>query len=148
MKIKPARSVPAVLKRAFDAFLANDPISIAESFALDARLTTHLDPQVSQALGLEDVRGPIVATSAVGILRFYAYQLSMFEVHDSEIVSISECSGGLDVSSRWSVASLETGERHEGFNRNRYLLDSSGRKLTAGQGYCGLIPAHASLISH
>ena len=148
MKIKPEQSVPAVLKRAFDAFLANDPISIAESFSLDARLTTQLDPQISQALGLDAIDGPIVASSAVGILRFYAYQLSMFEVKDSEIVAISDCNGGLDVTSRWTVKASATGEHYEGFNRNRYLLDSSGRKLTAGQGYCGLVPAYASLISN
>jgi hypothetical protein len=29
MQIKPARSVTAVLKRAFDAFRANDPIGMA-----------------------------------------------------------------------------------------------------------------------
>jgi hypothetical protein len=40
MHIKPARTIPHVLKRAFDAFRAKDPIGMAEAYAVDAKLET------------------------------------------------------------------------------------------------------------
>jgi|LNFM01.1.fsa_nt_gb hypothetical protein len=148
MIIKPARTVPGVVKRAFDAFRANDPIGVAEAYEIDAQLATHLDPAIATALKIGTIQGPVRATCAIGILRFYAYQLSHFKVHDNEIVSATERSKGIDVVSRWSVRSLETGEIYEGFNKNRWLLDRSGRRLIAGEGYCGLLAAPAALVTN
>ncbi|OYX99352.1 MAG: hypothetical protein B7Y80_12700 [Hyphomicrobium sp. 32-62-53] len=139
--------MPGVVKRAFDAFRANDPIGVAEAHEIDAQFATHLDPAIATALKIETIKGPVRADCAIGILRFYAYQLSHFKVDDTEIVSATERSKGIDVVSRWSVRSLETGEIYEGFNKNRWLLDRSGRRLIAGEGYCGLLPARSPLIT-
>ncbi len=147
MQIKPVRTIPHVLKRAFDAFRANDPIGMAEAYAIDAKLETEYDPLIAKAFRLEEARAPILATSAVGILRFYAFELSMIDVKDAEIVSVAENQGGLDVVSRWSTRLLETGEEHLGFCNNRWLLDRSGRQLIDGRSYCGLLPSRATLTS-
>lgn len=66
---------------------------------------------------------------------------------DVDIVSVAESQGGLDVVSRWSIRLLETGADHVGFCNNRWLLDRSGRKVTGGQSFCGLLPSQATLIS-
>lgn len=147
MQIKPARTIPHVLKRAFDAFKANDPIGMAEAYAVDAKLQTQYDPLIARAFSLDGVDAPILASSAVGILRFYAYELSLIDVKDVDIVSVAECQGGLDVVSRWSIRLLETGADHVGFCNNRWLLDRSGRKVTGGQSFCGLLPSQATLVS-
>jgi hypothetical protein len=147
MQIKPARTIPHVLKRAFDAFRANDPIGMAEAYTVDAKLETGYDPLIAKAFRLEGVEAPVLASSAVGILRFYAYELSMIDVKDVDIVSIAECQGGMDVVSRWSIRLLETGDEHVGFCNNRWLLDRSGRKVIDGQSFCGLLPTQATLVS-
>lgn len=148
MQIKPARIIPHVLKRAFDAFRSNDPIGMAEAYAVDARLSTQYDPLIAKAFRLDGVDSPVVASSAVGILRFYAYELSLIDVKDVEIVSVSDNQGGLDVVSRWSIKLTETGADHVGFCNNRWLLDRSGRQLIDGQSYCGLLPARATLAAN
>ncbi len=148
MYIKPARTVPNALKRAFDAFRSNDPIGMAEAYTLDAKLATTYDPLIARAFGLEGLDGPVVASSAVGILRFYAYELSMIDVSDIEIISAAESKGGaIDVVSRWSIKLLETGENHVGFCNNRWVLDRTGRQVTHGESFCGLLPTAASLIT-
>ena len=147
MQIKPARTIPHVLKRAFDAFKANDPIGMAEAYAVDAKLQTQYDPLIARAFALDGVDAPILASSAVGILRFYAYELSLIDVKDVDIVSVAESQGGLDVVSRWSIRLLETGADHVGFCNNRWLLDRSGRKVIGGQSFCGLLPSQATMIS-
>jgi hypothetical protein len=148
MQIKPARSVPAVLKRAFDAFRANDPIGMAEAYAVDARLATQYDKLIARAFRLEGLEAPVVASSAIGILRFYAYELSMIEVKDVDLVSVTENNGGLDVVSRWSINLQETGKDHVGFCNTRWFLDRSGRQLTGGQNFCGLLPTRSTLSAN
>jgi hypothetical protein len=85
--------------------------------------------------------------SAVGILRFYAYELSMIDVKDVDIVSVAESHEGLDVVSRWSIRLFETGTDHVGFCNNRWRLDRNGRKVINGQSFCGLLPSQATLVS-
>ena len=148
MQIKPARSVPAVLKRAFDAFRANDPIGMAEAYAVDARLSTQYDKLIARAFRLDGLEAPVVASSAVGILRFHAYELTMIDVKDADIVSITENKRGFDVVSRWSINLLETGHDHVGFCKTRWFLDRSGRQLTGGRNFCGLLPARSTLSTN
>lgn len=148
MHVKPSRSIPDVLKRAFDAFRNNDPISMAEAFAVDARLTTEYDPKLAEAVGLQGIEGPILASSAVGILRFYAYELSMFDVKDMEIVSSAETNTGMQAVCRWSVRMQHTGQDLVGVCHNHWTLDRTGRQITDAQSFCGILPARASPTSN
>jgi hypothetical protein len=120
---------------------------MAEAYSVDAKLETQYDSLIAQAFRLEGLDGAVVASSAVGILRFYAYELSLIDVKDVDIVSVSDKHGGMDIVSRWSVKLLETGENHIGYCNNRWRLDRSGRRIIDGQSFCGLLPAHATLVS-
>ena len=81
----------------------------------DGKLETGYDPLIAKAFRLEGVEAPVLASSAVGILRFYAYELSMIDVTDVDIVSVAECQGGMDVVSRWSIRLLETATNTSAF---------------------------------
>jgi len=146
MHIVRARSIPHVLKRVYSAFLANDPIGMAEAYAVDARLATQYDSQIAASFGFTEETAPILARHAVGILRLHAYELSMIEVDEAEIVSVAENDGRLDTVSRWNIKLQATGTKHEGYCNQSWLLDRSGRKLVEGQSYCGLLPTGATLV--
>ena len=70
MLIKPSLILPSVINRAIDAYRANDPISVAENFEIDARIVTEFDSAIAAQLGMSELAGPVHASSAVGILKF------------------------------------------------------------------------------
>jgi len=148
MLIKRSRDVPRVLVRAFDAFRANDPISMAEAFTLDARLSTSYDSDLAHAVGLQDVHGPVSASSAVGILRFYAYELSMFDVKDFEIVRLRHTDSGISAACQWAMRMRETGEDIVGVCHNLWTLDRTGRKIIRASSFCSVIGDDGSGRSH
>ena len=139
MLIKPAIVLPDVLRRAIDAYRANDPIAVAESFDLDARIVTEFDPLLAAQLGMEELAGPVHASSAIGILKFYAYELSTFDVKDLEVVSSIQSGRNVTAICNWKMRLHETGEDVIGTCRNTWILDSSGRRLAGARSVCGIL---------
>lgn len=137
MLIRPKLELPAVLRRALDAYRANDPITIAEAYRTDARLIMRLDEDVAKHLGFEGTE-PIVATGGVGILRFYAYDMSTYDVQDVEIVSAERSGRNIAGICNWSLRLRETGETFLGTCNNTWTLDVTGRKIIGSHTVCGV----------
>lgn len=135
MLILPKLVLPPVLRRALDAYRANDPISVAEAYATDARLITRLDTAVAAQMNLTE-NTPIVASGGVGILRYYAYDLLTYHVKNLEMVSLQIDGRNIYGVCNWELRLRETGESVLGTCENIWTLDSSGRKFVAAQNIC------------
>ncbi len=137
MLIRPKLDLPAVIRRALEAYRANDPITVAEAYTTDARLIMRLDDDVARHMGLEGIE-PIVATGGVGILKFYAYDMSTYDVQDVEMVSAERSGRNIVGICNWSLRLRETGKTFLGTCNNTWTLDGTGRKIIGSHSVCGV----------
>lgn len=139
MLIKPSLILPSVINRAIDAYRANDPISVAENFEIDARIVTEFDSAIAAQLGMSELAGPVHASSAVGILKFYAYELSTFDVKDLEVISAVQQGRNIHAVCQWAMRLHETGQDVIGTCRNTWTLDASGTSLACARSICSAL---------
>lgn len=139
MFIRPALEIPAVLRRAMDAYRANDPISLAESFSLDANLVMRFDRKFAARLGLPELDSPIHAKSAVGIMKYYACEMSSYDVTELEVMSCLQVGRDVAAVCQWSIREHESGKDLIGMCHNIWTLDQTGRKLIGAHSVCKLV---------
>ncbi len=122
--------IPAVLRRETDAYRGNDPLAVAESYTPNARLVTHLDETISRLMELP-FGEPVFAVGSVGILRFYAYDMMLYDVKELELISAQRLGRQIIGTCNWKLKCRSTGDDIMGFCQSTWTLDTSGRKFAA-----------------
>lgn len=122
--------IPAVLRRETDAYRGNDPLTVAESYAPNARLVTHLDEAIARLMGLP-FGEPVIAVGSVGILRFYAYDMMLYDVKELELIAAQRLGREIVGTCNWKLKCRTTGVDIMGFCQSTWTLDTSGRKFAA-----------------
>lgn len=139
MLIRPSLDVPPVLQRALQAFRAGDHITLAEAFESNARLVTQMDPKLAARLGLADVKKPVLATGAIGIMRFYEAEFSAFEVTHLDVLSAMKVGRDIAAVCEWSVKMRGTGAEFVGRCHNIWTMDRTGRKCVDARNVCKIL---------
>jgi len=139
MLIRPSLEVPQVLRRSLEAFRANDPVTVAQAFDTRATLITEIDKKLLRRLGLADLKGPIEAKGAVGILHFFALEFSAFEVTYLELTSAMQVGRDVAATCDWGIKLHGSGLTMDGRCHNIWTMDQAGRKVVHGRNVCKII---------
>jgi len=139
MLIRPSLDVPHVLRRSLEAFRAGDPVVVAEAFDTRARLVTQVDRKLARCLGIADVKGPLIAQGAVGIMKFYALEMTAFDITHLEVVSLMRAGRDVAAVCDWGIKLRGSGATMNGTCHNIWTLDGAGRKVVDGRSVCKII---------
>lgn len=132
-------TIPSVLRRAFDAFAANDPITIGEAFEAHATLVTHVDSQLLRIMGVEDTGKGMRANGSLAIAQQFAAELSIYRVGHVEIHSAIRAGREVAAVCEFEAKILSTGDTVAARCTGIYTLNERGQRLVAARTVCQLI---------
>lgn len=139
MLIRPSLEVPAVLRRSLEAFRAGDPITIAEAFEKNARLSTQIDPKLARGLGMPGLKAPIEANGPIEIMKFFALEFNAFDITHLEVIHTMQVGREVAAVCDWGIKMRGTGHELVGRCHNIWTMDQSGRKVVDGRNVCKII---------
>jgi hypothetical protein len=132
-------TMPSVLRRAFDAFAANDPVSIGEAFEPFGTLVTHIDSQLLRMLGLEDTGKAIRSNGNLAITQQFAAELSIYRVGHMELTSAIRAGREVAVVCDFEAKLVSTGDSVATRCIGIYTLNERGQRLVSARSVCQLI---------
>ncbi|MDX2308955.1 MAG: hypothetical protein NW216_12000 [Hyphomicrobium sp.] len=129
MLVKTSLELPAVMKRASDAFAAGDPIALSECFTPNARLVTQLDKKLAAKLGLSSGLEPVEAVGQLDILKYYALELSSYDLTYFDVMSAVNVGRDIGIVYQWCIKLRESGSTMSGICHTISSLDPSSRRI-------------------
>lgn len=130
--------MPTVLVRAFDAFRANDAVTIGEVFEPHAFLVSHVDPKLLALVGMPPEK-PVRSRGNVDITQLFAHEFSAMQITYTELHSDVRVGRELAASCDFEAKILSTGQTVAARCAGIYTLSRTGRKVESGRTVCKLI---------
>lgn len=132
-------TMPSVLRRAFDAFAANDPFKIGEAFEPHGTFLTHIDPPLMRLLGFEETGKGMRANGSLAIAQQFAAELQLYKVVHLEVRQAIRA--GREVAAVTEFDAMLTSTREVVAARciGLYTLNERGQRLVAARTVCQLI---------
>lgn len=132
-------TIPSILRRAFDAFAANDPISVGETFVRHGTFATHIDPLLLRMLGVEDTGKPMRANGNLAIAQQFAAELQLFQIGHMDVHHPIRAGREVAAVCDFEAKLTSTGDTVAARCTGIYSLDDRGQRLVAARTVCQLI---------
>ncbi|MCB1519190.1 MAG: hypothetical protein KDJ37_01290 [Hyphomicrobiaceae bacterium] len=132
-------SVPKVVRRAFDAFSANDAVSVGEAFEQNAMLITHIDPALLAKIGLPADDAPVKVRGNLDISMLFAQEFETLQISHVEVHTELRVGRQLAALCDFDAKISATGESVSGRCFGIYTMNAHGRRIVKAQTVCKLI---------
>lgn len=138
-------TVPAILRRAFDAFGANDATTIGEAFEPNAVMTSHVDERLLRlfgpppAVGADAVSLPLRARGHLQIAHQFGFEFQYYTVAHTEVHSAIRAGREVAAVCDFEIKLNATGDTIHGRCTGMYTLNSTGRLVENARTVCQLI---------